>query len=260
MEALFALCRKTVENEPLKMFMALSDLESRRQKPLETATVARLLRDYHQYGPQYSMLAESAELDDKTLIRYLDTAESLTGIKDQLFRADVVGTFQALTSMWQILVRQGSVSPGGADALLVEIIKPFENINNSRDLFDAGRSGVRAMLAAAKTPKDLSVQDAVLDLLAGAVNSPDSETHTLVVQDMIRVFESQRLISLQTLFDLADNLERVGTGEKFKPELVNKLAARISEVQLPRSAMSSTEKNALGYGYWTEKHIENHGS
>ena len=66
-----------MENEPLKMFMALSDLESRRRKPLETATVVRLLRDYHQYGPQYSMLAESPEIDDKTLIRFLDTAQIL---------------------------------------------------------------------------------------------------------------------------------------------------------------------------------------
>ena len=37
---------------------------------------------------------------------------------------------------------------------------------------------------------------------------------------------------------------------------MNKVANRISEIQLPRSAMSSTEKNQLGYGYWTDKHIE----
>jgi hypothetical protein len=33
-------------------------------------------------------------------------------------------------------------------------------------------------------------------------------------------------------------------------------AARISEIQLPRGFLSGTEKNALSFGYWPEKHIE----
>ena len=35
LEALFALCRKAVENEPLKIFMAISDLDRNRAKPLD---------------------------------------------------------------------------------------------------------------------------------------------------------------------------------------------------------------------------------
>jgi hypothetical protein len=34
LEALFALCRKTLENEPLKIFMALSDMDRNRATPL----------------------------------------------------------------------------------------------------------------------------------------------------------------------------------------------------------------------------------
>ncbi len=45
-EALFALCRKMAENEPLKIFMAMSDLDRDRPHPLETATVTRLAKDY----------------------------------------------------------------------------------------------------------------------------------------------------------------------------------------------------------------------
>src|SRR5205823_1966791 len=37
LEALFALTRKSVENEPLKIFLALSDVDRRRTKPLDTA-------------------------------------------------------------------------------------------------------------------------------------------------------------------------------------------------------------------------------
>src|SRR5580704_4722143 len=37
-EALFGLCRKSVENEPLKIFMALSDVDRHRATPLDAAT------------------------------------------------------------------------------------------------------------------------------------------------------------------------------------------------------------------------------
>jgi hypothetical protein len=73
---------------------------------------------------------------------------------------------------------------------------------------------------------------------------------------MIRIFESQRLISLKTIFDLDDNLESLAKGEKVNSALINKAAARIAEIQLPRASLSGIEKNALAFGYWSEKHIE----
>ncbi len=44
LEAIFALCRKPVDNEPLKIFMALSDVDRNRAQPLAPATVARLVQ------------------------------------------------------------------------------------------------------------------------------------------------------------------------------------------------------------------------
>jgi hypothetical protein len=73
---------------------------------------------------------------------------------------------------------------------------------------------------------------------------------------MIRVFEAQRLVSLQLLFDLADHLESLASGGKLDTALVNRLAARLSELQLPRAAMSTVERNAFAFGYWTDRHIE----
>jgi hypothetical protein len=64
-------------------------------------------------------------------------------------------------------------------------------------------------------------------------------------------------VSLTTLFELADNLESVARGEKLNTVLAGKLASRISEITLPRSALSTAEKNSLSFGYWTEKHIDN---
>ena len=51
----------------------------------------------------------------------------------------------------------------------------------------------------------------------------------------MRIFEAQRLISLQTMFDLADNLERIGAGGNVDAALVKRLAGRIAEIQSPRA-------------------------
>ena len=72
-----------------------------------------------------------------------------------------------------------------------------------------------------------------------------SDAHQQMVEDMIRIFEAQRLVSLTTLFDLADNLESVSQGRKAEHRAGRKLAARISEIQLPRSSLTGAEKNSL---------------
>jgi len=76
------------------------------------------------------------------------------------------------------------------------------------------------------------------------------------VQEMTRILEAQRIVSLTAIFQLDDHLESLSHGGKLDAALVNKLASRISEIQLPRSSLTSVEKNAFAFGYWTEKHIE----
>src|SRR5450756_1790612 len=120
------------------------------------------------------------------------------------------------------------------------------------ELFDAGRNGVKLLLGVTAPITD--PHGKMLDLMAG--NSADSETHDQMVQDLMRILEAQRTVSLDTLFQLADHIESVSKGEKLDPKLVNKLASRISEIQLPRGSLSATEKNAIGFGYWTERHLD----
>src|SRR6202046_4932462 len=98
--------------------------------------------------------------------------------------------------------------------------------------------------------------DDMSELLRGIGSTESSDARQQLAEDMIRVFEAQRLVSLTTLFDLADNLESVTKGEKLNTALASKLATRISDIQLPRSTFTSTEKNSLSFGYYTEKHIE----
>jgi hypothetical protein len=255
LEALFGLSRKAVENEPLKIFMALSDVDRHRKTPLAPATVNRLARAYRDLASQYPIFAEVPELSDATMLGYLDTAEALSQIKDQALRADAIGTFQGLTGLWQIFYRQGVLPAAEADKALVDIESHFNKLKSEREVFDGGREGVRILLAATHSPVAVAPQDRIFDLLAGS-GGEGSDTQTQLVEEMIRIFEAQRLISLTALFDLVDNLERVAKGEKANLALINKTAGRIAEIQLPRASLSSVEKNSLSFGYWAEKHIE----
>ena len=117
LEALFALSRKTVENEPLKIFMAISDIDRNRATPLAAATVDRLARDYRSYGSQYPLFSESRSISRRRpSIQFLDTmAAIIQGQGSALAHSDLAGTFQALVGLWQILVRQQGISGAQAD-------------------------------------------------------------------------------------------------------------------------------------------------
>lgn len=255
-EALFGLCRKSVENEPLKIFMALTDLDRDRERPLEPVTVERLTREYHVYGQQYSIFNDVPSVSDKTIIQFLDTADAVNHIKDQGLRADTAGTMQALVGLWQIVSLQGSITANQADAALAGILAPFSQVRRDRDLYDAGKAGVVQLLKATGITDLSAPQEKLLDLLAGTANPSDADAHAQVVQDMNRILEAQRIISLTTLFQLDDHLDSLSRGGKVDTALINRLASRISEIQLPRSSLSTVEKNAFAFGYWTEKHVE----
>ncbi len=107
LEALFGMSRKLAENEPLKIFMALTDIDRGRSKPLEAATMDRLAREYRDLSAQYSLFTEAPELSDKTILAYLDDAHAISQIRDPGERADTAGMFQSLTGLWQIFRRQG---------------------------------------------------------------------------------------------------------------------------------------------------------
>jgi hypothetical protein len=259
-EALFALCRKMAENEPLKIFMALSDLDRNRPQPLEPATVERLARAYRSYGSQYAIFSESRDLTDKSIGQYLDTAEAISRIRDAEFRSNTAGIYDSLIGLWQIFVRQQSLAAAKADPVFSTLAASFAQIRNSRDLFDAGRSGVKLLLSSIppgqSTAKDSEPQERIIDLLAGAATSGDAETRDQVAGEILRVLEAQRIVSLDALFQLADQLESAARGEKLNNTLIARLTGRVSEVQLPRAALSTAEKTTVAFGYWVDKHIE----
>jgi hypothetical protein len=255
LEALFALCRKPVDNEPLKIFMALTDIDRNRPLPLEPATVTRLIKNWIIYGPQYSVFGEAPMTSDKSIVAWLDSAEALDKIRDTTLRQDAIGTMQGLSGLWQIFCRQGSIAGTRADTALAGIAAPFATVKNDRDLFDAGRNGLNTLLKSAGAEKG-TYQERLLGLLAGGAHIDESEARTTVVQQEQRIFEAQKLLTADLVFELADNLEGVAKGEKLNAQLASRLAARVADIQLPRNSMTGAEKNAMAFGFYVDKHID----
>jgi hypothetical protein len=256
LEALFGLSRKTVDNEALRLFMALSDMDRRREKPLEPATVVSLARHYRFYGAQYPIFNETPGVTDATILRYLALAEKVDDVRDPVIKADAAGMIQSLTGLWQVFCRHRMIPAARTDESFVAILAPFEQVKDAKLLFDAGRGGVQTLLKFAGSAADANPQERMMDLLAGASSTQDDESLTQLRGDMMRVFEGQRLVSLKTLFDLADHLESLSKGEKLNTALLNRLASRVSDLNLPKSSLSAQEKNSFAFGFWTEKHID----
>ncbi|HWE00529.1 MAG TPA: hypothetical protein VG345_15865, partial [Bryobacteraceae bacterium] len=255
-EALFALCRKPVDNEPLKMFMALTDLDRNRATPLRPATVQRLTSAWNTFSAQYAIFGDAPDVTDKTIVAWLDAAENIDRIRDTPLRQDAIGAMQGLTGLWQIFCRQGSIQAAKEDATLASLIAPFASLKTNRELFDAGRSGLTLLATSAGTTSG-SMQQRMLNLLAGGPRPVASETRTQIVGQEQRIFEAQKLLSPDLIFELADNLERVAAkGEKLNSQLASRMAARVADIQLPRNSMSGTEKNSMAFGFWVDKHID----
>ena len=257
LEALFGLSRKLAENEPLKIFMALSDIDRGRAKPLEPATVDRLAREYRDMSAQYSLFAEAPALTDKTILAFLDTAHAVADRRSgparryggNLSRAgrDCGRSSCAKAPSRRRIPTRRWPAPG---AVRQDPERPRAVRRRHGRRPAAAESHPFSRQRSAAGPDDRS---ACRD---GARRTSPPIRSSSMIQDMIRIFEAQRLVALNTLFDLADNLDSVSRGEKLNTALAGRLATRITEIQLPRGALTEQERNALAFGYWTHRHVE----
>ncbi|HWF46825.1 MAG TPA: hypothetical protein VG168_07455 [Bryobacteraceae bacterium] len=257
LEALFALCRKSVENEPLKMFLALNDVDRARAKPMSPQLASRLIAMYRTYGAQYALFADSPDLSEASINHYLDLFVSTNGIHDTLLRADTVGTLQALTGLWQILCRQNSIRAADQDASFSKLIEPFEKVKSEQELFDVARSGVDTLIAAAGVQTPTRRQDALQDLLVGKIpNNPDrTSPGASPAEQFVRVFDAQRLIPIDDLFSVAEHSSGSSADAKAIAGIQSQLS-RFQESETLRSGLSSEERSMLSLGYWSERHVD----
>src|SRR5262249_48603813 len=155
----------------------------------------------------YLIFSEFRGLDNTSIARYLNAADTIDSIKDSTVRANALGMFQAEVGLWQIFARQGQIPANRLNDSWQRTIAPFARQLNARDLFIAGRNSLREILRDAAGTPELS-QAGIALLLAGPVQqNPDDEK---VRQDIARRISSvvlaQRLVSLDTLLSLSDAL------------------------------------------------------
>jgi len=252
-EALFGLSRKVIENEPLRMFLAISNLDRNRSQPLSPEAVQRLILAFPRYGAQFAVVNET-ELDEASIIDFLDTIEQVSKIRRVTRRADAAGSVQALAALWQIFVRQGHIESSTAGQALQGAVSGFKQIDGEAQVFIAARDGLMRLLKAAGVESG-NPQASVVRLLAGRPGEGEASVHGELATRINQLFNQQRLISLDTLVDLADHFERVRRGESFNVAMANRLAETISEKRLPESELSTQESNVLNPGDWVNNHI-----
>ena len=254
LESLFALSRKTVENEPLKIFLALNDIDRNRAKPISPRLAARLVAAHRTYGAQYSLLADAPGLSEASINRYLDTCADISSIRDTLLKADTVGSFQALVELWHIAAIRNDLSPNVQDASFTKLIAPFGHVRQEGELFDADHSALDALLSSLHLQTERSLrQEQLLEYLVGKLRSSDSSAPFSPAENFLRVFDAQRLVSLDNLFTLGD---RKGNLDPKVLKNINTQIERITEAEGVRSSLSSEERNSFAVGYWSTRHIE----
>lgn len=255
LEGLFALSRKTVDNEPLKIFLTLNDIDRDRQKPISPQLASRLIANYRTFGAQYVLFADAPVLSESAIQRCLDMFAATTGVRDPNLRADEIGTVQALVEIWKILCRQDLIDPSEQDASFVKLITPFVRMKQESEVFDAGQSGVRDLLAAAHQSSTDFHQEQLVTLLVGRLRPAGSNGLVSPAETFLRIFDAQRLIPLDSLFLIA-NAPR---GKAIDPQTLKNVSeqmARLEESQSMRASLSSEERTAMATGYWSDRHIE----
>lgn len=254
--ALFALSRSYIENVPLRMFVASSEMNRLREKPLEPATVQLLLENYKTLRSQYSLLAEAPQLSDESIRQFVASTQTVSDIRNEQLRGDTVGSLQGLLGIWQIYTRHGILTGTTVDSSFRQIIEAIGKPSNHQELFTSARKGVEVLLDATGAPRDGDPQKHIVAMLAGVKNPDDTGILAQQTRAINSIVDAQNLLTLTELLTLDDQLQGAASGGTIDTSLVNRLTARIGRIQSVRSSLSTEEKNALSFGRSTEDHID----
>jgi len=244
LDAMASLARTETDSGPLQVYLTLSELDSGRpaERRLSAETVRLLAGRYAQLSSWYLIFSEFPSLSDESIVRFVTVADAIDKIPDQALRGNAMGSFQANIGLWQILARQGEIANSELDSSWQNMIQPFARIPSSVQLLDDARTSLGAMMQAATGKADIS-QDALVELLAGPQQeSPDGQQVRTALAGRIRsVLNDQRLVSLDTLFDLSDGLSEMAHGKPANDRLLS-LAEELRDFELPRQIFSKSEK------------------
>jgi hypothetical protein len=241
-----------------QIYLTLSAIDDGRGsgKPLSPDT-ARLLADkYADFYRWYLVFTDFPSLDDGSITQFIKTAEKIDEITNPGLRANALGAFQADIGLWQIFTRQGQIATDHVNASWQSTIAPFNDSSTSVALFNASRNSLEAVLLAASGKSNLS-EDQIIELLAGpAQNTPDGRrVHDELARRIDTVLNDQRLVSLDTLFQLYDGLDSMAHGAHLGASLMP-LAESLREFEMPRPIFTGGERVAWSPLIYTSRHAE----
>ena len=258
LEGLVGCSRIETDSGPVQVYLALSDLDSKRPqgKRLAEGTVRLMANRFPQFYSWYMVFSEFPELSDTSIIRFLNVADSIDKISGPALRGNVLGSFQANIGIWQILARQGEIPRGKMNTSWQGMIDPFAKISSSAELLDAARGSLGEILVAATGSPNRS-EDEIVDLLAGPPQqSPEGQKmHREIAAKIRAVMEDQRLVSLDTLFALSDGFNAMAHGARPGQDMLP-LAAELREFELPRPIFTEREKIEWAPPVYSSRHAE----
>jgi hypothetical protein len=256
-EVMFALSRAITDDGPLQKYMMISALESRRapQHRLAPATVRLLAEKYTDLSDQYRIFTEFQELNDRSILMFLETAQALNDVPNPV-RGNALGAFQANIGIWQILVRQGEIPTLRMNDSWQQVIKPFARIRSAPQLYNAGRTSIEEIFRFVDGQPRVS-QDEIIELLAGPrqTTADGARIHKELAIRIRSVLDGQRLVSLDTLLALGDALTAKGQGKPMD-EFVMHQAGEIREFEMPRPIFTNGERTEWSSGIYNNHHTE----
>jgi len=258
LEALVAISRVDTEVGPLQAYLMLSELDAGRapQHRLSSDTVALMASRFSKLGEQYLIFSEFPALDDASINAFVLTAEHLDSQQNHYVRGNALGMFQASVGIWQILARQDQIPKKELSPSFQRVIGQFGKISSSTAVFDAGRSALKELLVAA-TRKPEGSQDEIIDLLAGPHQAtPEGQRmHQEIAAKIRSVLDAQRLVSVDTLIALGDNMRDAAQVRAGTPRLLS-LAGELREFEMPQPIFKKSEREEWGAGIYNNRHTD----
>ena len=258
LEALVSYSRVETDSGPVQIYLALTEIDRARppKMRLTDGAVRLLAAKFPRYHAWFHVFSEFPELNDTSILRFVNVADSVDSISNPTLRGNALGAFQANLSLWQILARQGEIPPAQMNTSWQAVVEPFAKITASNQLFDAARSSLGGITLAAGGNANLS-QDELIGLLAGPPqDTPEGRRmHHEAVARIRSVLEDQRLASLDTLFALNDGLKEMAHGAHISDRLLP-LAGDLHEFELPRPIFTESEKINWAPVVYSTRHAE----
>ncbi len=258
LEAMFAFCRQRTLSGPLPIYLSLSEIDSGRpaNRRLSPPTVLLLANKFVQLSDQYRTFSEFSNLDDASIVRFVNIAEGLSKIPNHALRGDAMGIFQANVGLWQILARQGQIPAPDWNDSWMRTVSPFSAVASANQLFDAAQNSLGALAGAAGGHANVS-QEELVELLAGPAQTSEEgqRIHGESASRIRTILSEQRLVSLDALLALGAGLDAMARGSDEKDSLIAR-AGELREFQMPRPIFTASERTQWAVGIYNNRHTD----